>query len=160
MVLWAGLLLALHIGANAIWLGALAFVLADAYPLWKRGHQDVKVMEAELEAQSCLARVGTLLRLGLPAMVVSLASGWGLAFHLYGRPLLWPGAVTAMQAAGVAMAVVLILLATGPFALSAQDNAVGETTTPTQARRLLRLVAIDLVFGIVALVIGVIGPFG
>jgi hypothetical protein len=155
-----GVLLALHLGASAVWLGALAFVLVDAWPLWGRGHRDLPVMDAELEAQSCLARIGTLLRLTLPAMVIALGSGWGLAFQLYGRPLYWPGAVTAMQAAGVAMAAVLILLATGPFALSSQDRDVGETTTPSQARRLLRLVAIDLVFGVLALVIAVLGPFG
>lgn len=160
MAVWSGVLLVLHLGAGAVWLGALAFVLVDAYPLWGRGHRDLPVMAAELEAQSCLARVATLLRLGLPAMVVTLGSGWGLAVRLYGRPVHWPGAVTAMQAAGVAMAAVLILLATGPFALSSQDRAVGETTTPTQARRLLRLVAVDLVFGVLALVIAVLGPFG
>ncbi len=102
-----------------------------------------------------------LLRWCLIAMPVSLVSGWALALVQYGGPGDWPWAINAMQTAGIAMAVVLLIAWFGGLLLvrdadAAQDRVASEGAT----RRLTRLVAIDLVLGGLILGFAVLGRLG
>ncbi|MEE3501245.1 hypothetical protein [Acidiphilium acidophilum] len=130
-------LLAVHLAGFAAWSGFLAGVLL----LGPGGLQ--------------------LLRWSLIAMPISLASGWALAVVQYGGPEDWPWAVNAMQTAGLAMAVVLLVTWFGGVLLVRDSEASRDADAREQAmRRLNRLVAIDLLLAVMNLGFAVIGRYG
>jgi hypothetical protein len=102
-----------------------------------------------------------LLRWCLIAMPVSLVSGWALALVQYGGPGDWPWAINAMQTAGVAMAVVLLIAWFGGLLLVRDAEAAQDRVASEEARRrLTRLVAIDLVLGGLIVGFAVVGRLG
>ncbi|MCF3946758.1 hypothetical protein AiwAL_01235 [Acidiphilium sp. AL] len=137
-------LLAIHLAGAALWIGLLAGILL--LPRNEAGFG---------------ARAERLLRGGVLAMPVTLASGWALAFLADGSPGLWPWAVDAMQAAGIAMGVVLLIAAFGePVLLRAAEVSRDRDRETTETRRLVRLIAIDLLLGFVIIGFAVIGRYG
>lgn len=130
-------LLALHLAGFAVWIGFLAGFLVLG------------------------ARAVALLRWCLIAMPISLASGWALAFVQYGGPGGWPWAINAMQTAGLAMAVVLLVAWFGGLLLVRDADAARDAEAQDQAmRRLTRLAGIDLVLGGLILGFAVLGRYG
>ncbi|MCW8308087.1 hypothetical protein AruPA_13660 [Acidiphilium sp. PA] len=102
-----------------------------------------------------------LLRWCLVIMPVSLVSGWGLAWVQYGGPAAWPWAINAMQTAGLAMAIVLLIAWFGGVLLVRDAESAGDPPAIAgAARRLRRLAAVDLLLGVLILGFAVLGRFG
>lgn len=138
------ILLAIHLAGAALWIGLLAGVL-----LLPRG-------EAGFAARS-----DRLLRGCAIALPVTLASGWLLAFLADGPPGLWPWAVDAMQTAGIAMGVVLLVALFGSSLLLRDAETSRDRDNETaEIRRLVRLTAIDLLLGFIVIGFAVIGRYG
>ncbi|HEX7390474.1 MAG TPA: hypothetical protein VF286_10200 [Acidiphilium sp.] len=137
-------LLAIHLAGSSLWIGLLAGLLL--LPRDEGGFA---------------ARSSRLLRAAALAMPVTLASGWALAFLANGPPALWPRAVDAMQAAGIVMAVAILLAVFGvaPMLREAEISRDRDITR-NETRRLVRLIAIDLLLGLVILGFAVIGRYG
>lgn len=137
MAIESAILLGVHIAGFAIWTGCLTgFLILGVTAL-------------------------RLLRACLIAMPVTLASGWLLAFRQFGMPGLWPWAVNAMQTAGLAMAVVLLIAVFGAMMLLGDAEAARDREAiASAARRLIRLAAIDLAFGVLTLGFAVAGYYG
>ncbi|MGC9269131.1 hypothetical protein [Acidiphilium sp.] len=137
MAVEISLLLAVHLAGFAGWTGCLGGFLL-------------------------LGTVATpLLRACLFAMPITLASGWALGFLQFGQPGAWPWAVNAMQTAGIAMAVVLLIAWFGARLLLRDGEASGDAAVIDAAtRRLTRLIAVDLLLGGMSLGFAVLGRFG
>jgi hypothetical protein len=102
-----------------------------------------------------------LLRWCLVAMPVSLLSGWALALVQFGGPGHWPWAINAMQTAGLAMAVVLLIAwFGGPLLVRDAEAARDHAAIDAASRRLTRLVAADLLLGGLILGFAVLGRLG
>jgi hypothetical protein len=102
-----------------------------------------------------------LLRWCLMIMPVSLLSGWGLALVQYGGPAGWPWAINAMQTAGLAMAIVLLIAWFGGVLLVRDaESAADPLAMAVAVRRLTRLVAVDVLLGVLILGFAVLGRFG
>lgn len=102
-----------------------------------------------------------LLHPALIAMIVTLAAGWSLAFAEGGEPGNWSWAVNAMQALGIAMAVILLVARFGALMLIEDAEARTDSdASETASRRLQRLVAMALLLSIIALAIAVAGRYG
>lgn len=104
---------------------------------------------------------GRLLSACLVAMVVTLVAGWTLAFVEQGPPGHWSWAVNSMQALGIVMSVILLVARFGALILlqEAEDRREPEISDAA-ARRLTRLVAMNLALAAVTLAIATIGRYG
>lgn len=109
-----------------------------------------------------------LLDAALAAMAATLATGWALAFAEQGPPAQWSWTLNAMQALGIAMAVLLLVARYGALFLlddrpAPRDSLTGHgahSGPDPASRRLTRLVAMSLALGAVTLVIAVAGRYG
>jgi uncharacterized membrane protein len=145
---WLALLLILHLGGVALWLGGMVFALLlirEGTGLPEHGGRPV----------FRIAILHRLLALIWPVMPVTLASGWIMAGLAYGRPPLWPWALNAMQLTGLVMAGLFLLIRFGPYALMQEADAAGDRgETLMQCGRIGRLIALSCGAGMVGLVFG------
>lgn len=134
-------LLAIHIAGFAAWSGMLLAFLV------------LRVQDA--------TRAGQLLQAALIAVIVTLAAGWGLAFAEHGSPDNWPWAVNAMQALGIAMTALLLVARFGALMLFEDAESRNDPEgIETAARRLQRLVAMNVLLCVITLAIAVTGRYG
>ncbi len=91
-------------------------------------------------------------------MVLTLASGWGLAFAELGPPRNWGWTVNAMESLGIVMAVVTLVLRFGLLPLLEEAITLNDAEATTTGRsRINRLIAANLILASIILVISVTG---
>lgn len=102
-----------------------------------------------------------LLRACVVVMPMTLLSGWALAFVQFGAPGSWFWAVNAMQTAGLAMAVVLLVAVFGALMLLRDAEATRDPeAVATATRRLTRLVGVDIGLAVLILGFALAGRYG
>lgn len=128
-----------HIGGFAAWSGLLLALLVA-------GHRDGAAWRRQFSAT-------------IPAMALTLASGWGLAFAELGPPRDWSWTVDAMQSLGIVMAVLTLVLRFGLLPLHDESMAKNDAEVLTTGiGRINRLIAANLLLAFIILVISVTGP--
>ena len=141
---WLVLLLVLHLGAMAFWLGGMGFLLLIM--------RSAGVMP-EADHVPRIVLFQQLITIMSYSMPITLASGWIMAYLAYGRPLLWPWSLNAMQTTGLAMAGLVVLIRFGPYAMLREAHGLDDQIEVTaQAERIIRLVAISCGLGGLSLV--------
>ena len=138
MTVWS-LVLAVHILAMAAWTGGMAYALLVLRPSL-----------SVLSPADRLALHGqTFKRFFLivwHAMPLVLITGWAMVFGVYGGFATLPVAVNIMQALGLVMAVVFVVLFFGPWKrFRAQPSAEA-------AGSIRRLIVANLVLGVLVIV--------
>ena len=146
------MLLVLHLGGMAFWLGGMGLVLLILRPVtddpFAGNHAPRPPEQGErLALQALLFK--RLIPVMSYAMPITLASGWIMAYLAYGRPMLWPWALNAMQTTGLVMGGLVLLTRFGPYAMLLEGDRV-ETTI--QGERIIRLIAISCGLGGLSLV--------
>jgi uncharacterized membrane protein len=136
---WLVLLLILHLYGAALWIGGMAFALLIL--------RAIEAPEADRQTLH-LVVFHRLFDMVSYMMPITLASGWIIAFLTYGRPILWPWSLNAMQTAGLAMGGLFLLIWFGP--LSLLDEAFAENDKAeiaAQSDRIKRLLAVSCGLG-------------
>ena len=142
---WLVLLLVLHLGGMAFWLGGMGFLLLIMRPAG--GMPETSAMALQIVLFQRLIAVMSY------SMPITLASGWIMAYLAYGRPLLWPWSLNAMQTTGLAMAGLVLLISFGPYAMLREAQGLDDQIEMTaQAERIIRLIAISCGLGGLSLV--------
>jgi uncharacterized membrane protein len=131
-------LAAMHLGGFAAWNGLLLALLVA-------GCRDAVLCRRQFSVM-------------IPAMVLTLTSGWGLAFAELGPPRNWSWTVNAMQSLGIVMAVVTLVLRFGLLPLLEEAITANDAeATTTGWSRINRLIAANLILASIILVISVTG---
>ena len=146
MTIW-NLVLAVHILAMAMWTGGMAYALIVLRPSL-----------AVLAPADRLALHGqTFKRFFLiiwHSMPLVLITGWAMVFGVYGGFATIPWPVNVMQALGLVMAVVFLVLFFGPWKrFRAQPSAEA-------AGSIRRLIMVNLILGVVVTVVASFAHWG
>jgi putative copper export protein len=146
---WLALLLVLHLGGMAFWLGGMGFLLLVMRPA--SGFPETGPVALQILLFQRLVSVMSY------SMPITLATGWIIAYLAYGRPLLWPWALNAMQTTGLAMAGLALLIRFGPYAMLREAHRLGDQAEMTvHGERITRLTAISCGLGGLSLVFAVL----
>ncbi len=150
----ANLLNALHVLFAALWVGGMAFALLALRPSL-----------AALEPPQRLALLAGVHKrfflLVWHAMPITILSGYGLLFGVYGgfRGTGWH--VHLMHLTGLVMAGVFLLIALGPWKRMRAALAAGDAPGAAAANERIRsLVALNLALGVLTIAVAAWGKMG
>ncbi len=143
---WIAALLALHLAGMTFWLGGMGFLLLAI--------RSASVTPGRLDQMALQTRLlHPMVAMISYAMPLTLASGWVIAYLAYGRPMLWPWPLNAMQTTGLVMGGLVLLIRFGPFAMLRQAATSDDPAEMTaHAERIIRLVAISCALGCLTLI--------
>jgi uncharacterized membrane protein len=147
------LLLAVHLLAAVFWVGGMAFAYAVLRPAAGPLDPPVRLALWRRVFERFLPWVGL-------AILVLLASGYGMVFMVFGGFGSLPVYVNVMQGLGIIMMLLYLHLFFAPwprFSTALDQGAVPEAAK--QLNQIRIIVAINLVLGIITVIVGASGRF-
>ena len=147
MILW-NLVLAVHLLAMAAWVGGMAYALLVLRP-------GLTVLDPAARRALHGATGKKFFLIVWHAMPLMLLTGWAMIFGVYGGFANLPVTVNIMHLLGLIMAVVFLVLFFGPW--KAFRRAVGAEAAIEAAGKMRRLMAVNLVLGVVTVVVASLG---
>ena len=147
MIVWS-LVLTVHLLAMTAWVGGMAYTLLVLRP--SLGVLDPTARRA-LHGQTGRR----FFLIVWHAMPLVLLTGWAMVFGLYGGFAALPVAVNIMHGLGLIMAVIYLAMFFGPW--KRFRRAADAETAVMAAGSMRRLIGINLVLGVLAVVAGAFG---
>ena len=142
-----GLILAVHVLCAVLWVGGMFFAYVVLRP-------SLSVLEP---IQRIALHTQVFRRFFLVvwhAMPLILLSGFGVLFGFYGGPANVPWNVNVMMLLGLIMSAVFVLIVFGPYARFRRTT--DRSTAAAQIDRIRKLIALNLVLGLVTVVVALL----
>jgi uncharacterized membrane protein len=147
MILW-NLVLAVHLLAMTAWVGDMAYALLVLRP-------GLTVLDPAARRTLHGATGKKFFLIVWHAMPLMLLTGWAMIFGVYGGFANLPVTVNIMHLLGLIMAVLFLVLFFGPW--KAFRAAVGAEAAIEAVGKMRRLMAVNLVLGVVTVVVASLG---
>ena len=147
MIVW-NLVLAVHILAMTAWVGGMAYALLVLRP-------SLAVLATPSDRMTLHGETfRRFFRIVWIAMPLVLLSGWGMVFGVYGGFANLPWPVNVMQALGLVMAVIFLVIVFGPYRrFRAQPGA-------DPAASIRKLIHANLGLGAVVIIVACFAQWG
>lgn len=144
---WDRWLLAVHVLCAVIWVGGMFF----AYVVLRPSLSVLEPMQRIALHTQVFRRFFLIV---WHVMALILLSGFAVLFGLYGGPATAPWNVSVMMLLGLIMSAVFLLIVFGPYARFRRTT--DRTTIVASMDRIRKLIAVNLMLGIVTVVVALL----
>jgi uncharacterized membrane protein len=146
MIVW-GWVLAVHVLCAVIWVGGMFFAYVVLRP-------SVSVLEPIQRIALHTQIFRRFFLIVWHVMPLILLSGFAALFGLFGGPATAPWNISVMMLLGLIMSAVFLLIVFGPYARFRRTT--DRTTIVANMDRIRKLIAVNLVLGIVTVVVALL----